>query len=61
MLGNYDDHLQHGGFTISKKAASVTPDAASKTYGAADPALTGTLSGLPRGGRRDGDLQPHRG
>ncbi len=33
-------------FTITAKAASVTPDAASKIYGAADPALTGTLSGF---------------
>src|SRR5204863_200856 len=33
-------------FTINKKTASVTPDAASKTYGSADPALTGTLNGF---------------
>lgn len=32
--------------TISVKDASVTPDAASKTYGDGDPALTGTLSGF---------------
>lgn len=32
--------------TINKAAASVTPNAASKTYGAADPTLTGTLSGF---------------
>src|SRR5262249_30605199 len=30
--------------TINKKPASVTPNAASKTYGDADPALTGTLT-----------------
>ncbi|HSR20909.1 MAG TPA: MBG domain-containing protein, partial [Anaerolineales bacterium] len=35
-----------GTFTINKKAASVTPNAASKTYGDSDPALTGTLSGF---------------
>src|SRR5207244_5854060 len=35
-----------GSITINKKPASVTPDAASKTYGDADPALTGTLSGF---------------
>src|SRR5439155_10656768 len=36
---------------INAKAASVTPDPASKTYGAADPTLTGTLSGfLPADG-----------
>ena len=33
-------------FTVGKKAASVTPNAASKTYGDADPAFTGTLSGF---------------
>jgi hypothetical protein len=32
--------------TVNKLAASVTPNAASKTYGDADPALTGTLSGF---------------
>jgi hypothetical protein len=32
--------------TINKKSASVTPDAKTKTYGSADPALTGTLSGF---------------
>ncbi|HTM47060.1 MAG TPA: kelch repeat-containing protein, partial [Bryobacteraceae bacterium] len=31
---------------VNKKAASVTPNAASKTYGSADPAFTGTLSGF---------------
>ena len=35
--------------TINKKAASVTPNAASKTYGAADPAFTGTLTGFVAG------------
>ena len=35
-----------GTFTINKAAASVTPAAASKTYGTADPALTGTLTGF---------------
>src|SRR5207253_3308178 len=33
-------------FTIDKKTASVTPNAKSKTYGDADPTLTGTLSGF---------------
>ncbi len=32
--------------TITPKPASVTPAAATKVYGAADPALTGTLSGF---------------
>ena len=39
----------------------MTPNAATKTYGAADPALTGTLSGFLAARRRDGDLQPHAG
>jgi hypothetical protein len=33
-------------FAIGPKAASVTPAAASKTYGSADPAFTGTLTGF---------------
>src|SRR5205823_5195028 len=33
-------------FTIDKTTASVTPNAASKTYGDVDPALTGTLAGF---------------
>src|SRR5207244_8944864 len=32
--------------TSTKKGASVTPNAASKIYGDADPALTGTLTGF---------------
>ena len=46
MLGNYTITYNTASFTIDTKAASVTPNAASKTYGAADPALTGTLSGF---------------
>ena len=48
MLGNYDITYNTADFTIDK-AASVTPNAASKTYGSADPALTGTLSGFLAG------------
>src|SRR5207245_797220 len=33
-------------FTITPRPASVTPNAASKIYGNAEPALTGTLSGF---------------
>lgn len=32
--------------TVNRKDASVTPNAASKTYGDADPAFTGTLAGF---------------
>ena len=39
VLGNYDITYNTAGFTIDTKAASVTPNAASKTYGDADPAL----------------------
>jgi len=46
VLGNYNITYGTASFTISKAAATVTPAAASKTYGAADPALTGTLSGF---------------
>jgi hypothetical protein len=46
VLGNYDITYNTAAFTIKQKAASVTPDAASKTYGAVEPTLTGTLSGF---------------
>jgi MBG domain (YGX type) len=46
VLGNYDITYNTASFTINKRPASVTPNAASKIYGDADPALTGTLSGF---------------
>ena len=61
VLANYTITYNTASFTINKATASVTPAAASKTYGAADPAFTGTLTGLPGRGRSDGDLQPHGG
>ena len=49
MLSNYSITYNTASFTITTKPASVTPDAASKVYGAADPAFTGTLSGFLAG------------
>ena len=46
VLSNYNITYNTANFTITTKAASVTPNAASKTYGDADPALTGTLDGF---------------
>jgi hypothetical protein len=46
VLGNYTITYNTALFTIDKAAASVTPAAASKTYGTADPSFTGTLSGF---------------
>ncbi len=46
VLSNYDITYNTAGFTITTKAASVTPDVQTKVYGAADPALTGTLNGF---------------
>ncbi|MBT0651768.1 MBG domain-containing protein [Geomobilimonas luticola] len=46
VLGNYDITYNTAVFTIDKKAASVTPNTASKTYGDADPTFTGTLVGF---------------
>src|SRR5207248_495489 len=46
MLSNYSITYNTANFTIDPKAALVTPDAASKIYGAADPVVTGTLSGF---------------
>ena len=51
VLGNYTITYNTAPFTITKATASVTPNAASKVYGAADPVLTGTLTGfLPADG-----------
>ena len=46
VLGNYDITTVPANFTINKKAATVTLNAANKTYGDPDPALTGALSGF---------------
>src|SRR5207245_2845069 len=46
VLGNYNITYNTADFNIEKKDASVTPNAASKTYGGADPAFTGTLVGF---------------
>src|SRR4029077_20302855 len=43
---NYTITSNTAAFTISPRAASVTPNAAGKIYGDADPALTGTLAGF---------------
>src|SRR5207249_3190538 len=49
VLGNYQITYNTAEFTIDKKAASVTPNAANKTYGDADPTFTGTLTGFLAG------------
>jgi len=46
VLSNYVITYNTASFTINKATASVTPNAASKIYGAADPAFSGTLSGF---------------
>ena len=46
VLGNYNITYNTAPFTITPKAASVTPNPAGKAYGTADPPLTGTLSGF---------------
>src|SRR5439155_1699101 len=46
VLGNYALTSNTASFTITPAPASVTPNAASKTYGTADPGFTGTLSGF---------------
>src|SRR5262249_29150149 len=44
--GNYNITYNTANFTITQRNASVTPDPASKVYGDADPAFTGTLNGF---------------
>src|SRR5436309_278101 len=46
VLSNYDITYNTAAFAITKKAASVTPDAKTKVYGSADPTLSGALSGF---------------
>lgn len=46
VLPNYNITTAPVVFTIHKKGASVTPNAASKIYGNADPAFTGSLLGF---------------
>ena len=49
VLSNYNIAYNTALFTINKLAASVTPNAAGKTYGGVDPAFTGALSGFLAG------------
>ena len=44
--GNYTVTFQTGTFTINRKAVTVKADNKSKTYGASDPTLTATVTGL---------------
>ena len=46
VLGNYNITYNTANFTITQANASVTPNAATKVYGTADPTLTATLSGF---------------
>jgi hypothetical protein len=46
VLGNYNITYNTAAFTINKATASVSPAAASKTYGKSDPIFTGTLAGF---------------
>jgi hypothetical protein len=46
VLSNYAVTYNTAPFTINRRNASVTPNAASKTYGSLDPALGGTLTGF---------------
>src|SRR6185436_5301909 len=49
VLANYTITYNTASFTIDKALASVTPNAASKTYGTADPSFSGTLTGFLAG------------
>jgi hypothetical protein len=48
-LGNYTVTSTNGTLTVGKAALSVTPDDASRVYGALNPAFSGTLSGVTNG------------
>src|SRR5205814_2864557 len=49
VLGNYNITNTGASFTINKRDALVTPNAANKIYGNADPAFTGTLTNFLAG------------
>jgi sugar lactone lactonase YvrE len=46
VLSNYNITYNTAAFTITPASASVTPNAATKVYGTADPTLSGTLTGF---------------
>ncbi len=46
VLGNYNITYNTASFTITQRAASVTPNPATTTYGSADPSLSGTMTGF---------------
>jgi hypothetical protein len=48
-LGNYNISYHSGTLHVNTQAASVTPNVATKVYGSADPALTGTTTGFLTG------------
>src|SRR5205085_2599949 len=48
-LGNYSVTTNNGTLSIMPAALSVTADNKSRTYGAANPTLTGTLTGVQNG------------
>ncbi len=56
VLSNYAITYNTANFTITTKAASVTPGANTKVYGSADPTLSGDLERLPDVGQGDGEL-----
>ena len=49
VLANYDVHLVSGALTVTVAPLTVTGDARSRTYGAANPAFTGTVAGVVNG------------
>jgi hypothetical protein len=48
-LGNYTVTVTNGTLTISKASLAVKADDASRLYGAANPAFTGTITGIQNG------------
>ena len=62
MLGNYDITYNTANFTITTKAASVTPERREQDLRRRPiRRLTGDAQRLPGGRRRDGELQPDGG
>jgi len=49
VLGNYNLTLNNGTLTVTKAPLTVKADSFSRTYGVANPAFTGTLTGVVNG------------
>jgi len=48
-LANYTQNIVNGTLTVTKAPATITVNSTSRTYGAANPTFTGTITGALNG------------